>query len=210
MTDATGIHDALQLIDASGRIRGYYAKRQLVPFGEYMPLAPLAHVIVPKPILESVPNLSRGRDPVTFAVGGRTLGALICYESAFPGLARDDVRRGANVLVAATNDAWFVTASGLWELAQTARLVSIETGTPMVLAGTVGPSGVIDADGRWTGSLPIGALASGTFSIPAAHPTRYDEIGDLPWIVAMGAFAACALLFASLGKFGDDGVDDAG
>jgi len=193
-SDATGAHDALEFIGADGRTKGYYAKRHLIPFGEFVPLQALAHVIIPARLVAAIPHLTAGTKPVTFDVGGRTIGALICYESAFPALARDDVRRGANLLVAATNDAWFAQASGTWELEQTARLVAIETGTPLVLAGTVGPSGVIDADGRWTGTLPIGSIERRTFSVPPAHPTAYDTIGDLPLMIGIIAMACFACL----------------
>ncbi len=194
-SDATGVHDALEFIGADGRTQGYYAKRRLIPFGEFVPFQALAHVIVPATLVAAIPHLTAGTKPVTFDAGGRTIGALICYESAFPALARDDVRRGANLLVAATNDAWFARASGIWELEQTARLVAIETGTPLVLAGTVGPSGAIDADGRWTGTLPIGSIERRTFSVPPAHPTVYDAIGDLPLIgiIAMVCLACLTI-----------------
>ena len=181
-TDASGIHDALVLVGRDGLMRGYYAKRRLVPFGEYLPLPTLAHVLIPATLLSGVPRISPGSGPVTFDAGGRKIGPLICYESAYPSLARDEVRRGANLLVAATNDAWFTQTSGIWELEQTARLVAIETGTPLVLSGTVGPSGVIDADGRWTGSLPVGTARRAEFLAPLAHATIYDATGDFPWI----------------------------
>lgn len=192
-TDADGVHVALKLIGSDGNVKGIYAKRQLVPFGEYLPLPNLAHLVFPASILSTVPNFSPGKMPTTFAVGRLTIGPLICYESAFPDLARDEVRRGANVLVAATNDAWFAQTPGLWELSQTARLVALETGTPLVLSGTVGPSGVIDADGRWVSSVPAGTLTVTTVSVPPAHETLYDKTGDLPWIAVIAAVGLACL-----------------
>ncbi len=154
----------------------------------------LAHIIIPKTIVSTIPNLSPGREPVTFNVGGRTIGPLICYESAFPGLARDEVRRGANLLVAASNDSWFTQQSGVWELEQTARLVAIETGTPLILSGTVGPSGVIDANGKWVSSIAVGRLLRATFFAPPAHPTFYDTVGDLPWICLIALIGTACFL----------------
>ena len=196
VADDSGIHDAVMFFGRSGSIGGYYAKRHLVPFGEYVPLPGLAHYVIPVSLIRAMPNLSPGAGPVTFAIGKSVVGPLICYESAFPALARDEVRVGANVLVAATNDAWFARAPGPWELEQTARLVAIETGTPMVLAGTVGPSGVIDADGRWAGSLPVGASAHAVFALPPARATLYDALGDAPPLVAI---AVLGLLAAATG-----------
>ena len=195
VTDATGIHDAVMFFKRDGSVGGYYAKRRLIPFGEYLPLPALAHLIIPVALVSALPNLAPGVGPVTFVVGRRVVGPLICYESAFPALARDEVRVGANVLVAATNDAWFARAHGTWELEQTARLVAIETGTPMVLAGTVGPSGVIDSEGRWAGRLPVRASAQALFSLPRAHTTLYDDLGDAPALIAivlLGLLAAFA------------------
>lgn len=193
VTDASGYHDALVFVDRDGSVKGYYAKRHLIPFGEFLPLPALAHVLIPPSISALVPHLSPGRGPVVFRINEHAIGPLICYESAFPGLARDEVRIGANLLAVATDDAWFTGASGLWELKQTARLVSIETGTPMILSGTVGPSGVINANGRWTGELPVSASARADFSIPHAHWTLYDTIGDTPWLLTIAVLGLCAV-----------------
>ncbi len=203
ITDTSGMHDAVMFFGSRGTLGGYYAKRHLVPFGEYVPLPGLAHYLIPVALIRALPNLSPGMGPATFAVGNHIIGPLICYESSFPALARDEVLAGANVLVAATNDAWFAHAPGPWELEQTARLVAIETGTPMVLAGTVGPSGTIDADGRWTGSLPVRASAYGVFALPSAHATLYDDFGDAPPLVAI---ALLGLLAAILGGRLDTGA----
>ena len=192
VVDASGIHDAIMYLGREGRVKGYYAKRHLVPFGEFLPFPKLAHVLIAATFVDEVPNLSPGLGPVTFTVGDRTVGPLVCYESAFPSLARDEVRMGANLLVAATNDVWFTQPSGLWELAQAARLVALETGTPLLLAGTVGPSGMIDAEGRWTGSVAIGALAHPTFFAPPAHETIYDSLGDVPPLLVLAALVVFA------------------
>jgi apolipoprotein N-acyltransferase len=191
--DARGVHDAIVYFDAGGNIRGYYAKRFLIPFGESLPYPKLAHILIPKTLLDAIPDLSAGTEPVAFAIGSRTIGPLVCYESAFPSLARDDVRMGANLLVSATNDAWFASASGTWEVAQTARLVALQTGTPMLLTGTVGPSGMIDADGRWTGALPVGELAHMTFFAPPARATIYDAAGDTPALFVLGFLVVVAI-----------------
>ena len=193
VADRFGIHDVVMFFGRDGSARGFYAKRHLVPFGEYLPLPALAHLIIPVSLTKLLPDLSPGTGAATFVIGKRIAGPLVCYESAFPALARDEVNLGADILVGTTDDAWFVHAPGPWAVAQTARLVAIETGTPMVLAGTVGPSGVLDADGRWVGSLPVGALTRGTFTLPRARATAYDAFGDAPvldLLVAIGLLAA--------------------
>jgi apolipoprotein N-acyltransferase len=54
---------------------------------------------------------------------------------------------------------------------------------------------VIDAQGRWSGSLPVGVTARAAFAVPPAHPTIYDITGDAPWLLTITILGLCAVLF---------------
>ena len=80
---------------------------------------------------------------------------MICWESAFGDLAYAEVRSGAQVLVVATDDAWFGTTSGPYQHAQIAQLRAIESGTYVVRAAATGISGIIAPDGTWQSQAPL-------------------------------------------------------
>ena len=67
------------------------------------------HITPASQISPSVSNDSwRGVDlsVMNRPLASRTGTPLICYEDTFPGLARDSVRSGADVLVVLTNNGW--------------------------------------------------------------------------------------------------------
>jgi apolipoprotein N-acyltransferase len=76
-----------------------YDKRHLVPFSEYFPLPFLNRYDFGQS------NFSAGTRPGVFDQAGVPFGVLICFESIFPGPARD-LSRGA-LPVNITNDQWF-------------------------------------------------------------------------------------------------------
>jgi apolipoprotein N-acyltransferase len=127
-----------------------YAKRHLVPFGEYVPLRPLLGWIdklVPlpgdfQPGPDASPLIIRVRDqPMVFA-------PLICYEDTYPQLARSSVRAGADVLAVLTNDAWYGEAGGeTYQHAAHSVLRAVETRRPVLRCGNDGWSGWIDEFG---------------------------------------------------------------
>lgn len=127
-----------------------YAKRHLVPFGEYVPLAdflPLRKVV---PIAE---DCVRGEGPTLLPVTtakGRTfaIGPLVCYEDVFPALARDHALAGADVLAVVTNDAWYGREAGAHQHAAHSALIAAATGLPVMRCGNAGWSGTIDRLGR--------------------------------------------------------------
>ncbi|MCH8333307.1 apolipoprotein N-acyltransferase, partial [Candidatus Sumerlaeota bacterium] len=65
-------------------------------------------------------------------IGGVRLGVSICYEDAFPGLNRRDVKAGAQLLLNLTNDAWYRGTSQLQQHLAIARFRAIETRRPLV------------------------------------------------------------------------------
>jgi apolipoprotein N-acyltransferase len=127
----------------------YYAKRHLVPFGEYVPLRPVLGWLskfVPIgddfiPGTDSTPLIVSMRD------GAQAFGILICYEDIFPQLARQDVLSGADVLAVLTNDGWYGEGAAAYQHAAHSVLRAVETRRPVLRCGNAGWSGWIDEFG---------------------------------------------------------------
>ena len=142
-----------------------YAKMQLVPFSEYVPLRRQwlwAHRAMRSFVPDVMEQLDTPYDPFVFEVpvGEDTLrlGAPICYEGTFARVCRSlvmgDSNKRAQLLANISNDGWFVwpgTSRGTTEQAQhLAHYVfrAIETRTPVVRAVNTGISASIDPNGR--------------------------------------------------------------
>jgi len=126
-----------------------YVKRQLVPFGEYIPFRGLLSHITSLVALQPH-DFTAGRRPVVFHVGRIRLGDVICYEVGFDGLVSSEVRAGANLLTVQTNDATFEVdgqrGESLQQLAM-ARIRAVETDRAVVVASPTGVSAIIAPDG---------------------------------------------------------------
>jgi len=137
--------------DSGVDLDSYYAKRHLVPFGEYVPLAgwlPFIRKFVP---IEG--DFGHGLSPRVLDLSGVVenggqVGNLICYEDIFPSLARANVRSGADWHYVATNNAWFGEEGGAWQHAAHSVLRAVETRRPVVRCGNAGWSGWIDEFGH--------------------------------------------------------------
>ena len=142
------VHNSMMMLggnlDANEAV---YHKRHLVLFGEYYPLRWLldlmSHLInIPFSDLQSGPD-----DQPLMAVNGLFLGVSICFENAF---SRDIMLAipQANLLVNASNDAWFGDSLAPHQHLQMAQLRSLETGRAMVRSTNTGVSAFIDFKGR--------------------------------------------------------------
>jgi apolipoprotein N-acyltransferase len=127
----------------------YYAKRHLVPFGEYVPLGqalPFLEKLVP---IEGTFFSGQSARPIGPDDGklGR-VGNLICYEDIFPGLARANTLAGAEWHYVATNNVWFGEEAAAWQHAAHSVLRAVETRRPVIRCGNAGWSGWIDEFGH--------------------------------------------------------------
>ena len=149
--DGDGEYNAIAMIDENGQVYDdFYAKRHLVPFGEYVPLRPLIEVICP-PILE-LSQLSDetipGEGAAVFETSVGRIGSLICFDSIYEELACDSVRHGAELLCISTNDSWFFDSAAVHMHNAQAKLRAIETGRYVVRAANTGVSSVITPTGQ--------------------------------------------------------------
>lgn len=138
-------------VDPDGRVAGRYDKRHLVPVGEYFPFRGWAlwdWMVRQGTGLAETPNLYPGESLDPVPCGGWKLGALICYENAFPEIACEEVRRGAHILVNLSNEAWYEDSAEFEQMLAMARFRCIETRTGMARATNSGISAIIDPGGR--------------------------------------------------------------
>ncbi|MGE5154992.1 MAG: apolipoprotein N-acyltransferase, partial [Bdellovibrio bacteriovorus] len=130
-----------------GSTEDLYAKRHLVPFGEFMPfkswLGPLAEAFeVP------MSDFSRGEGArPLLRVGAWITGASICYEDAFPAEVTQALP-DAQFLINVSNDAWFGDSLAPHQHLEIARMRALETGRYLLRATNTGISAIIDHRGR--------------------------------------------------------------
>lgn len=173
------------LYTASG-VHGAYAKTRLVMFGEYIPFRGELGWLTGLTKAAGV-NLVPGHGLDVFRADGANIGPLICFESAFPDMARTEADHGAQLLVYQSEDSTF---QGSWEPAQHASLAAVraaETGRPAVQTSLAGVSAAFDAQGRQLAWLPKSVVGSVIATVPLqASDTPYDQYGNYVPVVCAG------------------------
>jgi apolipoprotein N-acyltransferase len=136
------------LYTAEGRLADRYQKRRLVPFGEFVPFGSVLGRLIPA-TRQGVPYDKVPGDRLEpLLIDGVRVGPLICWESAYPGDARQLTRDGAQVLLVMTNNASFGTGAGPRQHLAAGQLRAVESGRTIVQAAVTGISAVIDPAGR--------------------------------------------------------------
>src|SRR5262249_26467316 len=109
-----------------------YVKRNLVMFGEYVPMQSLL------PFLKYLTPIEGGFTAGTKAeafelnsLGVRTQ-VLICFEDVFPQLAREEIDPDTDFLVNVTNDGWFDEGAAQWQQAASGLFRAVENHLPLV------------------------------------------------------------------------------
>lgn len=164
-----------------GFVPEFYAKRHLVPFGEYNPLAGwLPHLKVVQMMGDTVPGTHTVTIPVVLADGRAVLtGPLVCYEDVFPNLARDQAKAGAELIVVVTNDAYYGTGGGSLQHAAHSVLRAIETRRPVIRCGNEGWSGFIDQDGNAFELEKEGSVIKAKYVLFAKGTTYFQGTGTV-------------------------------
>jgi apolipoprotein N-acyltransferase len=170
-----------------------YVKRQLVPFGEYIPFRGLLSHITSLVALQPY-NFTAGSRAVVFHVGRIRLGDVICYEIGFDPLVRSEVTAGANLLTMQTNDASFEVdgqrGESLQQLAM-ARIRAVESDRAVVVASTTGVSAIIAPDGALLAHTSTWRQAVLDERVPLVSTvTLADRIGQWPEYVITGLTVA--------------------
>ena len=191
LRDPAGVRylNSAYLLSPQSQVLGRSDKNHLVPFGEYVPLSGFLPFV--NKLVTGIGDFSPGEiNPLP--IQDHHLGVLVCYEVIFPELARDYVRKGSDLLVNITNDAWFGRSSAPRQHLAMARFRSIENRVWLARAANTGISAFIAPSGRiieQTGLFEAGFL-TGEVGL-GARPGLYSRMGDL----APGALLVISLIW---------------
>jgi len=147
--DGDRIFNSAILISSRGEETARYSKLHLVPFGEYLPLRkqfPFLSALVP------IEDFSSGGEAVLFPVSktNKKLSVLICFEDTVTWVSRVMTRKGANLLVNMTNDAWFLDTKEPFLHLQGSVFQAVQNRRSLVRAANTGISCFINAFGDIT------------------------------------------------------------
>ena len=205
---ATNYFNAAFLIGPDGHWRQTYHKRELVIFGEYVPLVKWLPFL--KWFTPITGGWTSGDKPVTFEMeraephdgtieisptpeaahsSGIKCAPLICFEDTFPGSARDSAQDNLDFFVNLTNDGWFGESAEQWQHMVNAVFRAVENGVPLLRSSNNGITCLINSHGRVEqvfrdvkgSEYGNGAI---TFEIPLltetqkSAPTFYNRHGD--------------------------------
>lgn len=161
----------------------HYDKVKVVPFGERAPFPEVLGFL--RDIRWSgggyvSGDFEGGVERTVFAVPGGEFSGVICFDSAFPWLARELVLQGAEFLVVITNDGWYERTSAPYQHAEIATFRAIENRRWVVRCANTGMSLFVDPHGRqWqnTGLFHTAVLERAI--APRKDHTLYVRFGDL-------------------------------
>lgn len=175
-----------------------YNKRNLVPFGEYIPFR---DVLLPAlPVLEQVgaqgvPGSTPGLTRHTVAGRNITVGDVICFELVYDQTVYDVANGDPQITVVQSNNATYTGTGQPQQQFQITRVRAMEMRREVVVATTSSFSGLIDPKGRVIAQTQEATAAAQSFTIPERQGrTLGVQIG--PWVeralalVALGALAA--------------------
>lgn len=178
------------LRDPAARPAGQYSKVHLVPFGEYVPLKRWLPFI--GKMVAQVGDFTAGRRGEVLTWPKGRIGIQICYEIIFPGLSRQMVRNGADLLVNITNDAWFGRTGAPHQHFAMAAFRAVENRRALVRAANTGVSGFVSPTGRPAAATDLYTAATATADLPRlSETTLYTRFGD---VFAAACLAVSVLL----------------
>lgn len=144
-----------------------YTKQHLVPFGEYVPLRPLAELVSSR-VADIERDMISGGAAQPLTVAGLRVAAALCFDVAYDDVVRSQVKQGVDLVTVQTSNAMFLGTAQLEQQWVITRARAAEVGRSVVVSSINGLSGAIGPDGRVIEQLPSRESTSSLVEVPMA------------------------------------------
>jgi apolipoprotein N-acyltransferase len=175
------------MYNESGEVVSYYSKQYLTPFGEYMPLRPLARLI--SPYVDDVIDFKVGERVDNHVVNGFDLAPVICYELLSDSLVHN-AAKNSDALVVQTNSATFANTSESTQQLNITRLRALENAREIASVSTIGISAHIGINGE--------ILSRTEENIPSQLSGDLQSNSDQTLANTLGGFAPTIVLLIAI------------
>lgn len=158
-----------------------YDKRQIQPFGEYLPLRGLIGAINSQWTSMVSQDFSRGTEPGVFTMAGAKVGLVTCYEAAFDWAVRSEVVDGAQLISVPSNNATFDRSEMTYQQLAMSRVRAVEHSRTVTVPVTSGVSAIVMPDGGITQKTGMFVADSLVQKVPLrSSQTPATKVGVLP------------------------------
>ncbi|MFE9598295.1 apolipoprotein N-acyltransferase [Streptomyces hokutonensis] len=158
-----------------------YDKRQIQPFGEYLPMRSLLGAINKNWTSMVRQDFSRGTKPGVFTMNGAKIGLVTCYEAAFDWAVRSEVTDGAQLISVPSNNATFDRSEMTYQQLAMSRVRAVEHSRTVTVPVTSGVSAIIMPDGKITQKTGMFVADSLVQKVPLrSSETPATKLGILP------------------------------
>lgn len=182
------------MVGPDGNKIAQYDKLYLLPFGEAVPF-PFEGLMPPV-----VGSFAYGKNYSLVPVGDAKAGVMICFESHFGQLGREQVKQGADVIIEMTNDGYLGPTPVLRQHLANAVFRAVETNRPVLRVTNVGITAYINERGAVLDAAPTYTEATRVWSVSKSDgsQTFYVKYGD--WFAWLCTVVAIVLLLFSFRK----------
>jgi len=175
-------YNTVFLVDPKNNILSNYSKTRLFLLGEYFPWIN-EELRFLKRVFPMIGDLSPGEGPKVLEVPEKNIriGPLICYEDIMAELSRGYAKRGVNLLVNLTNDAWFGKSMAPYQHLLLSIPRAVETRRYLVRSTNSGISAIISPTGKIEAHTDIFTTENlkGEVVLIDSLGTLYTEVGDI-------------------------------
>ncbi|MCX7657002.1 MAG: apolipoprotein N-acyltransferase, partial [Treponemataceae bacterium] len=181
--------------------QGIYRKIHLVPFTEHFPYKKQLPWVYEALRNADTHFWKKGTEYTVFESRGLRFATPICFEDTFGYFSREFVRRGAEIIVNLTNDAWAHSLACQMQHATMAVFRAIENRRSVVRATASGQTCAIDPNGKITAMAEPFTETYLIAAVPlVSEATLYTAWGD--WVAYLFVGAALGGLLLGLAREG--------